>query len=164
MAGEEIMTDGTGEKIKELDSVKVGNTPVDLFDAESASQESAVFTVGNDGSGVLLSAFGNCCDLIVMKVKTNVQDMPHEEGKCCHASATSFLAPNNITHEDTVDQGCGNWALTTEGNTGVITVPGCYQVFLCDETCLTEFSLCAQKISAAAINNIPRQMISGYTQ
>ena len=158
MAGEIIAGTSWAEEPEEQEYIKIGETPEELLG--KGDEESPVFTVPSDGNGVLLSAYGVCSDLKLVKVYIPATGMPSKDTSCCFVSVKSIVQQPTIEEADTVNQDCGAWMLNSGANTGVLTVPGTYAL-LSDEG--SQAIVTAQIIAAAAVQNTPDNLKFGHT-
>ena len=165
MAGTWVAPDLIGE----TEFIKVGDTPVELLGALDLKACAPVFTVPNDGRGVLLQAFNLCTALKIRMVQTYVQGMPNGGPDCqgCDDMKEMDILPTGVRLVETVDQidasnDCGMWGMSPGANMGILTVPGAYRICACEETDAGQFSLIARTVSKEAMANIPTPLIFGY--
>jgi len=163
MAG--VMINGTPDsKTGATQFVKVKDTPKDL---ELTDRVSPVFEVPNDGSGVLITAFGLCTNLFLEQVKVRIDEMPQGGPDCCSCKvdAISTVPENNITNSENVKQpaACNETSgmgITPRSSQAVLAVPGYYR-FCATSDRIGSLSLCARLLTPEAMANIPPALVFG---
>lgn len=149
--------------------VKIGDAPIELMNKLSLNACAPVFTVPNNGEGIMLQAFDLCTSLQIRMVQTDVQDMPSGLQGCCSCAITKVMdiMPTGVRNVESVDQlddmnAAGTWGMTSGANIGILVVPGAYRICACEETDAGEFTLVARRISKEAMANMPTPLIFGY--
>lgn len=131
---------------------------MDLFDLKSIAQESVIFKIPNDGSGLLLrlmEAPENCC--IAFKM------IRFSKGEFTNKNKCGFDIDGKLTVESEVAlKQDGNWVIEPDNNFGLMVLPGTYRAVITREVNVGKVILEAEFISKEAVSNIPSHLRYGW--